>query len=172
MHRSKSIGVAAALSAGLLAPLALPLATASAKPRAHAASSHHARNNEGYVGTTSQKSGKLALPADLRSSRNGKAVSRFDLEWIATCQDKSSLTGLSISLNKAISSSGHFSSSNSFKENTASGGSATFGVSLAGYFNRPNLATGTFDIKITYADKSGKTTNSCDSGKVTWSVTP
>ncbi len=172
MHRSKSIGVAAALSAGLLAPLALPLATASAKPRAHAASSHHARNNEGYVGTTSQKSGSLALPADLRSSRNGKSVSRFDLEWIATCQDKSSLTGLSISLNKAISSSGHFSSSNSFSQATHSGGKATFAVSLAGYFNSTTRATGTFDIKINYVDSNQKPAGSCDSGKVSWSVTP
>ena len=100
------VALAAALGLGLA-----PAAAVAAKTTAHSAAARfvHPRKGAGYVGVSSQKSGNLALPVDLRASANGLVMNRFDIQWAATCQSttgRGSYGGLSITLNKKITAPG------------------------------------------------------------------
>jgi len=161
MHRLRArtlLFIAAALLA------ITPMAALAAQPRKGA----------GYQGLSSQKAGPLALPSGLRVSKDGKKVSRFDIQWSAKCQDPAGrgvFGGLSVTLNKAISKSGSFTDNGSFTRDLGGNQKGTFTIKVVGKFSSKTKATGTFNVAISIIDATtGAAVDSCNSGNVTWSV--
>jgi hypothetical protein len=174
MRRKLGGGVALAAALGLgLAPGA---AVVAAKTTAHSAATRfvHPRKGAGYVGVSSQKSGTLALPVDLRASANGLVMSRFDIQWAATCMSatgRGSYGGLSITLNKKINTPGVFTDNGSFTRTFSDGSKGLFTIKLFGQFTSPTRAAGTFRVTVGITDTTGAMTDTCDSQVVKWSVT-
>jgi hypothetical protein len=126
-----------------------------------------------FAGISSQRSGTVGLPLDIRASPNGTFMSRFDIEWSATCQSptgRGTYGGLSITLNKPIVN-GVFTDSGSFTRSFSNGDKGTFNIKLYGKFTSPLRAAGTFQVNATVTDSSGAVTDTCTSGVVTWAAT-
>jgi hypothetical protein len=156
-----------------LAATALPAASAVAAGKAAAAKHVFPRKGAAFAGVSSQKSGTVPLPLDIRASPNGTYVSRFDIEWSATCTSptgRGSYGGLSITLNKQIKSS-VFTDSGSFTRSFSNGDKGTFNIKLFGKFTSPLRAAGTFQVNATIVDSAGALTDTCSSGVVNWVAT-
>jgi hypothetical protein len=152
-----------------------PVATAASQSKAHAAArTIYPKRGAAFVGTSSQKSGMLALPVDVRASPNAKVMSRFDIQWAAACQSaagRGSYGGLSITLNKAINPPGVFVDNGSFTRMFSNGDKGLFTIKLFGRFTSPIRVAGTFRVTVTITDSTGATTDTCDSGIVNWQAT-
>lgn len=167
MRRKLAGGLAlgAALGGVGLAPVA------TAAPRVKVV---YPKRGAAFVGVSSQKSGNLALPVDIRASANAKAMSRFDIQWAAACQSASgrgSYGGLSITLNKPITPPGVFTDNGSFTRMFSNGDKGLFTIKLFGRFTSPLRAAGTFRVTVAITDSTGATTDTCDSGVVNWIAT-
>ncbi len=99
-----------------------------------------------FAGISSQRSGTVGLPLDIRASPNGTFMARFDIEWSATCQSptgRGTYGGLSITLNKPIVG-GVFTDSGSFTRSFSNGDKGTFNIKLYGKFT--SRAAGGWDV--------------------------
>ncbi|MGI8803917.1 MAG: hypothetical protein ACR2KV_17430 [Solirubrobacteraceae bacterium] len=167
--------LAGGLALGALLGLGIvPAAIAASQVHKAAAKPVFPRRGAAFVGVSSQKSGKLALPVDLRASANGRLMSRFDIQWAASCQStagRGSYGGLSITLNKAITAPGVFSDTGSFSRMFSNGDKGQFTIKLFGRFSSPTRAAGTFRVQVAITDSAGASTDNCDSGVVNWVVT-
>jgi hypothetical protein len=126
-----------------------------------------------FAGVSSQKSGTIPLPLDIRASPNGTFMSRFDIEWSAPCTSptgRGSYGGLSVTLNKPIVS-GVFTDTGSFTRSFSNGDTGTFSVKLYGKFTSSLRAAGTFQVSATVTDSAGALKDTCTSGVVTWVAT-
>ncbi len=171
MKRKVAGGLALSAALGLgVAPVA-----AAASHRAHStAKAIYPKRGAAFVGVSSQKSGTLALPVDMRASVNGKVMSRFDIQWASSCMSaagRGSYGGLSITLNKAITPPGVFSDNGGFTRMFSNGDKGLFTIKLTGRFTSPVRATGTFRVTVAITDTSGAQTDTCDSGTVFWTAT-
>jgi hypothetical protein len=162
-----------ALSAALGLGLA-PAALAASSGKAHSSSKNLGpKKGAAFVGVSSQKSGTLFLPLDIRASQNGKVMSRFDIEWTSACQGsggQSSYGGLSVTLNKAITA-GVFTDQSTFTKAFSNGDTGAFVTKLYGKFTDPLRAAGTFRVTVGITNSAGATVDTCDSGIVTWVAT-
>jgi hypothetical protein len=160
---SKALVLGAALTTS-----AIPVASAGA------ASKHiYPKKGAAFAGVSSQKSGTVPLPLDIRASPNGTYMSRFDIEWSATCTSptgRGSYGGLSITLNKKITAS-VFTDTGSFTRSFSNGDKGTFNIKLFGKFTSKLRAAGTFQVTVTINDSTGALTDTCSSGVVTWVAT-
>jgi hypothetical protein len=171
MHEmTRRMSRAAVLGAALTAS-AIPIASAGAATKS---TKHiYPRKGAAFAGVSSQKSGTIGLPLDIRASPNGTYVARFDIEWSATCTSatgRGSYGGLSITLNKQIVNS-VFTDSGSFTRSFSNGDKGTFNIKLFGQFTSPLRAAGTFQVNVTINDSAGALTDTCTSGVITWSAT-
>jgi hypothetical protein len=173
MHRiRRRLAGGLALSAVLGLGIA-PVAVAASHKAHAAAKTTYPRRGAGFVGTSSQKSGTLTLPVDLRASPNAQVMTRFDIQWAATCQSaagRGSYGGLSITLNKKITPPGIFTDNGSFTRMFSNGDKGLFTIKLFGRFTSPGRAAGTFRVTVSITDTSGAVTDTCDSGVVNWTV--
>jgi len=161
-----------ALSAALGLSMA-PSAGAAGRAKAPAHRSSGPKKGAAFVGLSGQKSGTLALPVDLRVSPDGNTMSRFDIQWSASCQSQTgrgSYGGLSITLNKKITA-GNFTDSGSFTRNFSNGDKGLFTIKLFGQFTSPLRVAGSFEVKVAVTDSAGANTDNCDSGSVAWTAT-
>jgi hypothetical protein len=164
---SRALVLGAAVTVG-----AIPVAGAGAATT-RAAKHVYPKKGAAFVGVTSQKSGTLPLPIDIRASPNGTYMARLDIEWSATCTSptgRGSYGGLSITLNKQIVAS-VFTDGGSFKRTFDNGDVGTFTIKLYGKFTSSLRAAGTFQVNVTIDDSSGALTDTCTSGVITWSAT-
>jgi hypothetical protein len=172
MRRRLAGGLALSAVLGLgIAPVAVA-ASHKAKAKA-AAKTIYPRRGAGFVGTSSQKSGILTLPVDLRASANAQVMTRFDIQWAATCMSaagRGSYVGLSITLNKKITPPGQFSDNGSFTRMFSNGDKGLFTIKLFGRFTSSGRAAGTFRVTVSITDTAGAVTDTCDSGVVNWTV--
>ncbi len=149
-----------------------PAAVAASHHRAHStARAVFPRKGAGFVGVSSQKSGKLSLPVDLRASADGRTMSRFDIQWAAQCTSaagRGSYGGLSITLNKKITAPGVFGDNGGFTRMFSNGDKGLFTIKLFGRFTSPGRAAGTFRVTVAITDTTGATKDNCDSGVVNW----
>jgi hypothetical protein len=155
----------------VLTATAVPVAAAGAA----ATSTRHVYPKKGaaFVGTSSQKSGNLPLPIDIRASPNGTYMARLDIEWSASCTSatgRGSYGGRSITLNKQIVNS-VFTDSGSFMRSFSNGDVGTFNIKLFGKFTSPLRAAGTFQVSVTIDDSTGALTDTCNSGVINWTAT-
>jgi len=163
MSRAVALGTALTVSA-------ISIGSAGA-----ASKSKHSYPKKGgaFAGVSSQKSGNVPLPLDIRASPNGTFMARFDIEWSATCTSptgRGTYGGLSITLNKPITSS-VFTDTGSFTRSFSNGDKGTFNIKLYGKFTSSVRAAGTFQVNATVADSSGAVTDTCTSGLVNWVAT-
>jgi hypothetical protein len=160
---SKALVLGAALTVS-----SIPVASAGA------ATKHvYPKKGAAFVGVSSQKSGTVALPLDIRASPNGTYMARFDIEWAATCTSptgRGSYGGLSITLNKPIVS-GVFTDSGSFTRSFSNGDVGTFSIKLFGKFTSSLRAAGTFEVNVNVNDSTGALTDTCTSKVVNWVAT-
>jgi hypothetical protein len=162
-NATKCLALSAALGLGVAPVTAVAAAKKPVGPKKGAA----------FVGISSQLSGKLGLPLDIRASKDGKTMSRFDIEWTSSCQGsggQGSYGGLSVTLNKAITA-GVFTDSSSFQKMFSNNDKGAFTTKLYGKFTNPLRAAGTFRVTVTITDPTGATVDTCDSGNVTWTAT-
>ena len=174
MRRKLGGGVALAGALGLCLAPGAAVASSQAHKAATATRFVHPRKGAGYVGVSSQKSGMLALPVDLRASANATVMSRFDIQWAATCMSttgRGSYGGLSITLNKKIAAPGVFTDNGSFTRMFSDGSKGLFTIKVFGQFTSPTRVAGTFRVTVGITDTTGATTDTCDSGVVRWSAT-
>jgi hypothetical protein len=151
-----------------LTAVAIPAASAGA-----AAKSGYPRKGAAFAGVSSQKSGTIGLPVDIRASPNGTYMARFDIEWTATCTSptgRGSYGGLSITQNKPIKA-GVFTDGGSFTRSFSNGDVGTFNIKLFGKFTSPLRAAGTFQVNVTVDDSTGALTDTCTSKVVNWVAT-
>lgn len=163
MHRSSSVRSAVALGAVAVVAAAVPLSALAAAPRKDA----------GYQGASTQKSGALTLPVDMRVSKDGKSVARFDIQWTGKCAaptGRQSLGGLSVTLNKPINSQGSFMDTSKFPKDLGNGQKGDFTVALKGKFTKKTLARGTFRVTVSIKDATNQQVDTCDSGSIQWQV--
>src|SRR5436305_14549796 len=95
---------------------------------AQAAHVTYPKRGAAFVGFTSQKSGTVALPVDLRASPSGHVMNRLDLQWAATCQGAGgtgSYGGLSVTPGKKILAPVGFTDANTFTRTLGAGSVAT-----------------------------------------------
>lgn len=171
LRRTLAVGLAAVGPGVMLVPAAATAAHAPAKRKSRTT---YPKRGAAFVGSTSQKSGALALPVDLRASATGHAMSRFDIQWSAACQSATgtgSYGGLSISLNKKIAAPGVFTDANKFTRTFSGGLHGVFTVRLYGRFTSPTRAAGTFRVAVAISDANGAITDTCDSGTTRWVAT-
>jgi len=162
MHRSSPFRLGVALGAVTLLVALVPNALAAAP-----------RKDAGYQGASSQKSGNLTLPASLRVSKDGKKVSRFNLQWTAKCAapaGRRGLDGLFVTQNKTVNKEGSFSYLATVNQDLGGGQKATFTIELKGKFTKRTLAKGTFKVNGSIKDAAGAQVDTCTSGNITWSV--
>jgi hypothetical protein len=160
-NATKCLALSAAL--GLAAT---PVAVAASKPVVP-------KKGAAFVGVSAQKSGNLGLPLDIRVSKNGQTMSRFDIEWTSACTGtggQGSYGGLSVTLNKPIVKS-VFTDMSTFSKTFSNGDKGAFVTKLYGKWTDPLRAAGTFRVTVVITDTTGATVDSCDSGVVTWSAT-
>jgi hypothetical protein len=154
-----------ALSAALGLCVA-PVAVAASKPASP-------KKGAAFVGVSTQKSGNLGLPLDLRVSPTGTTMSRFDIEWTSSCTGtggQGSYGGLSVTLNKKIAKS-VFTDTSTFSKTFSNGDKGAFVTKLYGKFTSPLRAAGTFRVTVTITDPTNTVVDQCDSNVVTWSAT-
>jgi hypothetical protein len=172
MRRKLAGGLALGAVLGIgIAPVA---AASPSKAHRAAVKTVYPKKGAAFVGVSTQKSGALALPVDVRASANGKVMSRFDIQWAAACQSaagRGSYGGLSITLNKPINPPGAFIDNGSFTRAFSNGDKGLFTIKLFGRFTSPVRVAGTFRVTVTITDSTGAMTDSCDSGIVNWSAT-
>jgi hypothetical protein len=174
VKRKLAGGVALGATLGLSIAPATAAVSHAQKGRAAAVRTTYPRKGAAFVGVSSQKSGNLALPVDIRASANARVMSRFDIQWAAACVSASgrgSYGGLSITLNKAITPPGVFSDSGSFTRTFSNGDKGLFTIKLFGKFTSPVRAAGTFRVTVAITDSTGATTDNCDSQVINWSAT-
>lgn len=167
-------GVALGATLGLSIAPATAAASHARKSRAAAVHAVYPRHGAAFVGLSSQKSGNLLLPVDIRASGNSRFMSRFDIQWSASCisaSGRGSYGGLSITLNKAINAPGVFTDNSSFTRPFSNGDKGLFTVKLFGKFTSPVRAAGTFRVTVAITDSTGATTDTCDSQVINWSAT-
>ncbi len=149
----------------------IPVGSAGA---AHKTKRHvYPKKGGAFAGVSSQKSGTIGLPLDIRASPNGTFMSRFDIEWSATCTSptgRGTYGGLSITLNKPIVA-GVFTDTGSFTRAFSNGDKGTFNIKLYGKFTSSVRAAGTFQVNATITDSAGALTDTCTSGVVNWVAT-
>jgi hypothetical protein len=164
---TQCLALGAVLGLGL-APAAL------AASKAHASAKNLGpKKGAAFVGVSTQKSGNLFLPLDIRASQTGKVMSRFDIEWTSACTGsggQSSYGGLSVTLNKAITN-GVFTDQSTFTKSFSNGDTGAFVTKLYGKFTDPLRAAGTFRVTVAITNPAGVNVDSCDSGIVTWVAT-
>ncbi len=163
MHRPSSVRAAVALGAVALLVALVPLNAFAASPRKDA----------GYQGSSTQKSGNLTLPVDLRVAKDGKSVTRFDIQWTSKCASPTgrlALGGLSVTLKKAVSKQGSFGDNASFTRDFGNGQKGLFTVVLKGKFNKKTAAKGTFKVSISIRDAANQQVDTCESGSIRWQV--
>lgn len=161
------------LAGGLALSAALGLGLGSL-PAAQAARITYPRHGGAFVGASSQKSGTVALPVDLRASASGRVMTRFDIQWSATCQGVAgtgSYGGLSVTPGKKILAPGVFADANTFTRTFTDGSVGTFTIKVFGRFTTATRAAGTFNVHVAVVDPQGALSNTCDSGNVSWSAT-
>lgn len=160
------------LAGGLVLSAALGLGSLPAAQAAHVT---YPRHGAAFVGASSQKSGTVALPVDLRASASGRVMTRFDIQWAASCHAPSggagSYGGLSVTPGKKILAPGVFTDANTFTRTFSDSSVGTFTIKVYGRFTSPKRVAGTFTVHVGVVDASGATVNTCDSGNVTWSAT-
>ncbi|MDQ1727353.1 MAG: hypothetical protein QOK14_1398 [Frankiaceae bacterium] len=162
MHRSSPFRLGVALGATTLLVALVPNAIAS-----------QPRKDAGYQGASNQKSGNLTLPASLRVSKDGKKVSRFNLQWTAKCASptgRGGLDGLFVTQNKVINSQGSFTYLNTVNQQLGGGQTATFVLELKGKFTSKTVAKGTFKVNGSIKDAAGAQVDTCTSGNISWQV--
>jgi len=162
MHRSSPFRLGVALGAVTLLVALVPNAFA-AQPRKDA----------GFQGASSQKSGNLTLPVDLRVSKDGKRVTRFDIQWTSKCAaptGRLALGGLSVTLNKAVNKLGKFGDKATFSRDFGGGQKGNFTVELKGAFTKKTLAKGTFKVDVSIRDAANQQVDTCASGLINWQV--
>jgi len=162
MHHSSPFRLGVALGATTLLVGLVPSAIAATP-----------RKDSGYQGATTQKSGNLTLPASLRVSKDGKKVTRFNLQWTAKCAaptGRGGLDGLFVTQNKAINKEGSFRYLNTVNQDLGGGQKATFTLELKGKFTSKTLAKGTFKVNGSIKDAAGAQVDTCTSGSVGWQV--
>jgi hypothetical protein len=162
--------LAAGLAGGLLVPAAADAGAHLAQRRAVA---KYAGPGAGFAGVSSQKSGNLGLPVDVRASATGRVMKRLDIQWVATCHGTSTsqtYSGLSVTLNRKLTSHGVFTNIATFSK-LSDGDKGVFTTKLYGRFTSPNRVAGTLRVTVATTGGSGATTATCDSGTVTWSAT-
>ncbi len=174
VKRKLAGGVALGATLGLsIAPATAAVSHAN-KSHAAAVRTVYPKRGAAFVGVTSQKSGALALPVDIRASANAKVMTRFDIQWAASCVSASgrgSYGGLSITLTKPILPPGQFGDSGSFTRKFSNGDSGLFTIKLYGRFTSPVRAAGTFRVTVAITDSTGATTDNCDSQIINWVAT-
>jgi len=157
MLRPRRLAITVAALLGVL----LPLNAWAATPRKDA----------GYQGSTSQKLGKLTNPVALRVSRTGATVTRFDIQWSATCAapgGRGSLGGLAVIKSRPVTPNGAFASTASYSRDFAGGLTARYTVAMTGTFTKRILARGTLRVTVAITSADGQPVDSCNSGAVTW----
>ena len=162
MHRSSPFRLGVALGATTLLVALVPNAIAS-----------QPRKDAGYQGASTQKSGNLTLPASLRVYKDGKKVSRFNLQWTAKCASptgRGGLDGLFVTQNKVINKEGSFSYLASVDQDLGGGQKATFTLALKGKFTSKTVAKGTFKVDGSIKDAAGAQVDTCTSGNISWQV--
>jgi hypothetical protein len=156
-----------ALSAVALGIGVLPAAAATTKATGP-------KKGAAFVGTSSQQSGNLGLPLDIRVSKNGTTMSRFDIEWTSACTGtggQGSYGGLSVTLSKKITK-GVFTDQSTFQKTFSNGDKGAFVTKLFGKFTSPLRAAGTFQVTVQITDPTtNAVVDSCDSKTVTWVAT-
>lgn len=164
-------GLALACSA-LGCGLKLPALT-EARGSAHRSSrAIYPRLGASFVGLTSQSQAALALPVSLVASATGPVIDRFDIQWAASCQTAGRGSGgLSTILSKRISPLGTFTDSRTVATAYANGDRGRMTTTLVGRFTSPVRVAGTFKVSGVITDSANTTTNTCDSGTITWSAT-
>lgn len=161
MHRSSSVRAAIAVGVVALVAALVPISALAAAPRKDA----------GYQGFSTQKSGNLTLPVDLRVAKDGKSVSRFDIQWTSKCASptgRGALGGLSVTLKKAVSKQGSFGDTSTFTRDFGGGQTGAFTVVLKGKFTKKTLAKGTFKVSVSIHDATNAQIDTCDSGLISW----
>ena len=154
---------AAVVTAAVALAAALPAAAWSATPRKDA----------GYQGVSGQKAGPLALPVALRVAKNGRSVTRFDIQWTAKCASptgRGSLGGLSVTKGRVLSKLGSFSSTTTSTRDLGNATKALFTITLKGRFRTRTRATGTFKVSVSIRDATNQQVDTCDTKTIKWSV--
>ncbi len=131
------------------------------------------RKDAGYQGVSSQKAGPLNLPVALRVARNGRSISRFDIQWSAKCASptgRRTIGGLSVTRNRKLTKRGSFSSKTTMTQPFADGTKGVFTTTLKGKFGKRTLARGTFKVAVSIRDAAGQQTDTCDSKTIKWSA--
>ncbi len=161
------------LSGGLALSAALGLGVGSVAGAATVRTVHPKRG-AAFVGVSSQKGDSLALPVSLRVSPNGQVMTRLDIQWGAVCRGpggQATFGGLSVTQNKKIFAPGSFGDTTSFTKTYANGDKGLYRTHVFGRFTSPVRVAGTFQLTLNVTNTAGATTETCDSGVVTWSAT-
>ncbi len=161
--RRPSRGLALAAGATLLAGAVSPGLAWAATPRKDA----------GFQGVTSQKAGPLSLPVAVRVAKNGKSVSRVDIQWTSKCASptgRGRIGGLSVTRKRKLSKTGAFSNATTSTQDLGNGTKAVFKVSLKGKFRSRTRATGTFKVSVSIRDAAGQQVDTCDTKTIKWTV--
>jgi hypothetical protein len=163
--------LAMGLAGGLIVPAAADAGTHLARRRAGAA---YASPGAGLAGVSSQKSGKIGLPVDVRASGTGRVMNRLDIQWVATCQGagtSQTYSGLSVTVDRKLNTHGVFTNTATFTKSLSGGTKGVFTTKLYGRFISPNRVAGTLKVTVGLSDGSGATTATCDSGTISWRAT-
>jgi len=167
-NATKCLALGVALGLGVS-----PVGVAAAAKKGSSSKSGGPKKGAAFVGVSTQITGKLGLPLDIRASADGRTMSRFDIEWTSTCQGsggQGSYGGLSVTLNKAITK-GAFTDTSTFSKDFSNKDKGAFVTKLYGKFTSPLRAAGTFRVTVVITDPTGATVDTCDSGVVTWTAT-
>jgi hypothetical protein len=161
-----------ALSAALGLSVA-PVAIAASTKAPTTSKGVSPKKGAAFVGVSSQTTGDLGLPLDIRVSPAGTAMSRFDIEWTSACTGtggQESYGGLSVTLNKKITA-GVFTDSSTFNKPFSNGDTGLFVTQLYGKFTSSVRAAGTFRVTVSITDGTKTVVDTCDSGVIHWSAT-
>jgi hypothetical protein len=163
MRRSSSFRLGVATGAAILLTTPLPMNALAASPLKDA----------GFQGTSSQRSGSLALPVGLRVSKSGRQITRFDIQWTSRCSSatgRGSLDGLSVTLKRPISRLGSFSDRTTLSRDLGGNQRGVFKVLLKGRFGKKTTASGTFKVSVSIRDAANRQIDTCDSATIRWTV--
>jgi hypothetical protein len=163
--------LAVGLAGGLVVPAA---AVAGGHLAARRVVPKYATPGAGFAGVSSQKSGKIELPVDVRVSATGRVMRRLDIQWVAACHGtgtSQTYSGLSVTLNRKLNTHGVFTNTATFSETLSGGTKGVFTTKLYGRFTSANRVAGTLRVTVVTSDQAGATTATCDSGVVTWTAT-
>ncbi|MEJ7798681.1 MAG: hypothetical protein WKF42_09295 [Solirubrobacteraceae bacterium] len=151
------------MGAVTLLTVLLPIDVLAASPRSDA----------GFQGTSSQRSGSLALPVGLRVSKSARQVTRFDIQWTSECSSptgRGSLDGLSVTLKRPIGRYGSFSDRTTLTRDLGDNQKGVLTVVLKGRFTKKTTARGTFKVTILIRNAAKQQVDTCDSATARWTV--